>query len=133
MHSPSSDDRDEPPPTQRPEQNQRDTEPTTPRSGLPVPSEQPIASHTEPRPRESTMRSSDDTLTSSLVPADELDAPLEDPRIGELERRIEQLEARISVLELSSGHAARNGRRWLAWIGFMIALAVAWQLVDRLR
>jgi hypothetical protein len=49
-----------------------------------------------------------------------------DPKVDELERRIEQLEARLKVLEL--GRGLGSDRRWMFWVGLLLALALGWQL-----
>jgi hypothetical protein len=133
MSSPPSGDRDEHEPTIRPERVERDTEPTTPRSGLPA-SDELIDSRTEPRIQPTpVVRLRDDTLMSAPAPADAEEATPEPPRVNELERRLQQLEARLAVLEVTRGNVSKLGNRWLAWIAFLLTLAVAWQLVERLR
>jgi len=51
-----------------------------------------------------------------------------DPRVDDLERRLEQLEARLKVLELARGLGLSGERRWLVWVGVLLALALGWQL-----
>jgi len=53
-------------------------------------------------------------------------AEARDPKVDELERRIEQLEARLKVLEL--GRGLGSDRRWMLWVGLLLALALGWQL-----
>ncbi|MBK7580960.1 MAG: hypothetical protein IPI67_12205 [Myxococcales bacterium] len=50
-------------------------------------------------------------------------------RVDELDRRFDQLEARLKVLELqrSPGPEPEN-KRWLFWVGLMLALVLGWQL-----
>ncbi len=51
-----------------------------------------------------------------------------DPKVDELERRLEQLEARLKVLELARAHAPNSERPWLFWVVVLLALALGWQL-----
>jgi hypothetical protein len=101
---------------------------------MPSSSDGLIDSRTEPRiPATPVARVRDDTLISLPAPADGTEAAPENPRVNELERRLQQLEARLSVLEVASGHVSRSGNRWLAWIALLLTLAAVWQVVDRLR
>lgn len=142
MASGSAEDRDEQKLTERPEpQSDLDARPThvdapasdaattTPRSAIPPISIEVVEASTE---REASRaaparRSGEDTLLSLPAPAD--GAPEPEPRVIELERRVQQLEARLAVLEVGG----KSGKRWLAWIAFMVTLAVAWQVVRQLR
>lgn len=74
-------------------------------------------------------KSGDDTLLSLPAPADDDEIGERSLRVIELERRIEQLEARLAVLET----AGRGGQRWLIWIAFLLTLAVGWQVVQIVR
>jgi hypothetical protein len=68
-----------------------------------------------------------DTLLSNRPAADRV-SEVTDPRIDEHDRRLEQLEARMNVLELARGVALAGDRRWLIWVGLLLALALGWQL-----
>lgn len=48
--------------------------------------------------------------------------------VEELERRVVQLEARTQVIELSRGARPGEDRRWLFWLGLLLALVLGWQL-----
>jgi hypothetical protein len=48
--------------------------------------------------------------------------------VDDLERQLEQLEARLRVLELARGLGMGSDRRWLLWVGLLLALALGWQL-----
>ncbi len=131
---------DEHEPTQRPapsipegREQSRDTEPTTPLSLGSVASSEPTEPHTDPKPKASPRRSGEDTLLSLPAPADAAEPPPDDPRIGELERRCQQLEARLAVVEVANSQSSKSSKRWLAWIAFMVTLAVAWQIVQQFR
>ena len=134
----SAGDRDEQQTTQRtarrsdpsaPEPEVHEAAPDTPRSGVSAPDERPVHS---PRTRENR-RSGEDTLLSLPAPADGEDPAIYAERIAELDRRIDALDARVKVLEVGDGPLGRGSKRWLAWIAFMLTLAVAWQIVQRLR
>lgn len=56
------------------------------------------------------------------------DGESRDPRVDDLERQIEQLEARLKVLELARSEGVPSDRRWLLWVGVLLALALGWQL-----
>lgn len=53
-----------------------------------------------------------------------------DHRVDELERRLSQLDARLKVIELQrgAGNALPGDRRWLLWVGLLLALILGWQL-----
>ncbi|MFO0566502.1 MAG: hypothetical protein U0263_12605 [Polyangiaceae bacterium] len=51
-----------------------------------------------------------------------------DHRVEELERRLSQLEARVKVLELSRSDPQAGDKRWLFWVGLLVALLLGWQL-----
>ena len=55
---------------------------------------------------------------------------LPDHRVDELERRLSQLDARLKVIELqrNAGSAANGDKRWLVWVGLLLALILGWQL-----
>jgi hypothetical protein len=72
-------------------------------------------------------------LLSLPPPAEGDDRPSLEPRFGELERRLQTIEARLSVLEVGGGGLGKAGKRWLAWIAFMVTLAVVWQVVRHYR
>ncbi len=63
----------------------------------------------------------------SVGPAQDDKEP-RDVRADELERRLEQLEARLKVLELARAHAPNSERPWLFWVVVLLALALGWQL-----
>jgi hypothetical protein len=46
----------------------------------------------------------------------------------ELERQVVQLEARIKVLEMQRGARPVEDRKWLFWVGLLLALGLGWQL-----
>ncbi|MBI3203121.1 MAG: hypothetical protein HYZ29_16405 [Myxococcales bacterium] len=72
------------------------------------------------------------TLLSVKAAADRAsDRP--DHRADELERRVAQLEARLKVLELERGVAPLGDKRWLFWVGLLLALVLGWQLRAWLR
>jgi hypothetical protein len=50
--------------------------------------------------------------------------------VDELERRLSQLDARLKVIELqrNAGSAANGDKRWLVWVGLLLALILGWQL-----
>ncbi|MCC6668041.1 MAG: hypothetical protein IT375_30130 [Polyangiaceae bacterium] len=56
-----------------------------------------------------------------------------DPLVDELERRLSQLEARLKVLELERGAGPSGDKRWLFWVGLLLALVLGWQLRAWLR
>jgi len=68
-----------------------------------------------------------DTLLSVRPAADHV-SEITDPRTDEHERRLEQLEARIQVFELARGSSISGDRKWLIWVGLLLALALGWQL-----
>jgi hypothetical protein len=78
-------------------------------------------------------RSGEDTLLSLPTPADGDDRPSLEPRFAELERRLQAMEARLSVLEVGGGGLGHGAKRWLVWIAFMVTLAVVWQIVRHAR
>jgi hypothetical protein len=47
--------------------------------------------------------------------------------VEELERRVVQLEARIKVIEMQRAARPAEDRRWLFWVGLLLALALGWQ------
>lgn len=108
-----------------------DSIPETPRSGIATP--QPPAPAERAETQAGGRRSGEDTLLSLPTPADGDDLASNDPRLGELERRLDALDARLKVLEVGSGPVWQSGKRWLVWIAFMVTLAVAWQIVRQLR
>ncbi len=121
MSSPASDDDDIPP---------------TPRNTAPVQDtdrdlELPDSPQSAERAMSDTLRErrgkTVDTLLSNRPAADRV-SEVTDPRVDEHERRLEQLEARIKVLELARGLAVAGDRRWLIWVGLLLALALGWQL-----
>ena len=70
---------------------------------------------------------SEGTLLSVKATADRMsDGP--DPKVDELERRLTQLEARLKVLELGRSEPGQSERRWLFWVGLLLALGLGWQL-----
>src|SRR4051812_8984109 len=74
-----------------------------------------------------------DTLMSVPKPALHADLPLE-PRVRELEERLEALEARLVQAERS--RELRDGARstpWWFWLLFLLGLAVTWQLLGLLH
>jgi hypothetical protein len=108
----------------------------TPRSALPttpdLPADEPEP-ETETRTRQASgRRSGEDTLLSMPAPV-EGEEPVTSAQLDELARRLDQLEARLQVIEVSGGQLGASTRRWLVWIAFMVTLAVTWQIVDRLR
>jgi hypothetical protein len=48
--------------------------------------------------------------------------------VEELERRVVQLEARIQVIEIQRGGRPSEDRKWLFWVGLLLALGLGWQL-----
>jgi hypothetical protein len=63
----------------------------------------------------------------SLEPAPELRSDGPDPKLEEIDRRLRQIEARLHVLEL--GRVGISGdKRWLFWVGLLLALVLGWQL-----
>ena len=87
-------------------------------------------SHSQPSNAHDTQRDAiapeapkEDTLLSAPAPAEGVIA--RDPRVGDLERQLDQLNARVRVLEMS------NPKRpfapfWLTWVVFLLALLVIW-------
>jgi hypothetical protein len=105
--------------------------PPTPHSALspsPGVSSEPMTQRRQARTSVSR-RTGEDTLLSLPAPADAEEPAEQDPYIAELERRIVQLEARVRVLEA----AGTVGKRWLAWIAFMVTLAAIWHIVRQSR
>ena len=75
-----------------------------------------------------------DTLLSAGKPAHRLELLLED-RLTEVDQRLRELDSRLAILEQKKSIAApepRQQKPWL-WVAFLIALAVVFQLLHRVR
>jgi hypothetical protein len=75
-----------------------------------------------------------DTLLSAGKPAHRLELLLED-RLAEVDQRLCELDGRLANLEQKKSIAApepRQQKPWL-WVAFLIALAVVFQLLHRVR
>lgn len=75
-----------------------------------------------------------DTLLSAGKPADRLEILLED-RLGQVDERLRELSARISILEQKKSSAPAAEPRvkpWL-WLAFLVALVVVFQLLRHVR
>jgi hypothetical protein len=100
-----------------------------------------------PNSRSVTARSRTEMAGTSAKDGDDKEDTLlsvdEDPRNGapdgvvsersnqaveELERRVVQLEARTQVIELQRAARPAGDRRWLFWVGLLLALALGWQM-----
>jgi hypothetical protein len=70
--------------------------------------------------------SGEDTLLSAPAPSDVNE--LNQERLADAERRLDDVEARLRALErFADGARNRNTpARWLGWVIFLLALAVAW-------
>jgi hypothetical protein len=89
----------------------------------------PVTSAT--RPTEPTVGS--DTLLSVPASASREDLALEQ-RLGTVERRVQELETRLSGLEQRPREPhVRADRQWAFWLLFLAGLAVAWQIVGLFR
>ena len=76
---------------------------------------------------------SSDTLLSVPASATREDLALEQ-RLATCERRIHELELRLSDMEARrGGQPARGDRHWAFWLVFLAGLAVAWQIIALLR
>jgi hypothetical protein len=81
-----------------------------------------------------------DTLLSAGKPADRLEVLLEDrlglvdDRLALVDERLRELDSRLTVLEQKKSITAPEPRQkpWL-WVAFLIALAVVFQLLHRVR
>lgn len=115
---------DDTPPTPRnagsSQDTERDLEPPAPHE----PSVQPPEDHGA---IDASTTLGDDTLLSVKAAADRL-SERPDHRVEELERRLTQLEARLKVLELGRSSPALGDKRWLFWVGLLLALILGWQL-----
>jgi hypothetical protein len=101
--------------------------------------EEPTATVEGP-PSESSTRSEppserepSDTLLSAGKPAARLELLLEDG-LSQIEARLRELDARLAVLEQHKPSSVAEPRHkpWL-WIVFLIALVVAFQMLQRVR
>ena len=74
-----------------------------------------------------------DTLLSAGKPADRLEVMLED-RLAVVDERLRELDGRLASLEHKKSITAPEPRQkpWL-WVAFLIALAVVFQLLHRVR
>lgn len=75
-----------------------------------------------------------DTLLSAGKPADRLEILLED-RLAQVDERLRELDARISILEQkkSSPPAAEARLKPWLWLAFLVALVVVFQLLRHVR
>ena len=74
-----------------------------------------------------------DTLLSAPAPAQRWETDLED-RLAMARRRIDDLEARVRVLEANARPTTRiELPRAVWWVAFLVLLALIWQLVAWLR
>jgi hypothetical protein len=122
----SSDSADDIPPTPRNTASSQDTERDL------APPQRP-ASAPPAEAVDSSTTLSNSTLLSVKAAAERI-SERPDHRVDELERRLAQLEARLKVLELERGAATALGdKRWLFWVGLMLALILGWQLRTYLR
>jgi hypothetical protein len=89
-----------------------------------------------PRARREVRASGETTLLSAPAPADpreiEIDDRLDahDRRLAQLDERMEMLARTISRLEKPSSSPRAS---WLVWVGFLLLLALLWQLSQWLR
>ncbi|HEY6081329.1 MAG TPA: hypothetical protein VIW29_21085 [Polyangiaceae bacterium] len=129
-----------------PESDARDIQPeapATPRvsgeqqigSGLPADRPLPLSStrSVQAGPDSAVVSEPGDTLISAGKPAERWELVLED-RIGVIDARLQELEARLSGLErkrLREAPVARP-KPWL-WIVFLVAVAVVFQLLRWVR
>lgn len=120
----ASDSADDIPPTPRNTASPQDTERDLTPPGREPSARPPAASDGE----DASTTLGENTLLSVKAAADRL-SERPDHRVEELERRMVQLEARLKVLELQRvGGAALGDKRWLFWVGLMLALLLGWQL-----
>lgn len=80
------------------------------------------------RPRRKSGATQDTLLSAPTDPDDDIE--LRDPRVGDLERRFEQLEARVKVLEMT-GVSSASWVKGLVWVGLLVALAAVALLTRR--
>jgi hypothetical protein len=113
-----------------------DSAPSTPHVAFPASGSEQEEAKSEPTTERRNLRAAtarrtgETTLLSLPAPADTVEEePESEPRVVELERRLTQLEARVRVLEVGG----KGNKRWLAWIAFMVTLAVIWQIARQAR
>ena len=102
----------------------RDTE-----RDLVMPERDSLSRATDPDERRTTL--GENTLLSLKAGAlgeAHHEAERSDAHVEELDRRFTQLEARLRVLELQRAAGLGTDRRWMIWVGLLIALALGWQL-----
>ncbi len=93
---------------------------------------------TQPSARSETARSatarseSGDTLLSAPAPASSFEVLVED-RLQDCERRLEELETRIALVERRGPETAVSGKQWLWWLLFFVALILSWQVLTFFR
>ncbi|MEZ4227427.1 MAG: hypothetical protein R3B13_41195 [Polyangiaceae bacterium] len=121
----------------------KDEDISTTLRNLTPPSEDPVSEKTptsavasEPLTKKRGGESTSDTLLSAPVDGKEAEASTaareiarQDERSSELERRLDQLEARVKLLELRQPSGTP---RWLIWVLFLFGLALAFQLSRQL-
>lgn len=108
---------------------------TDPNPGTSSNPPEPVVSLTRPRRpavAASMEGSTSDTMLSLPPPAgrDEL---LLDERLSNLERRAEELLVRLERLEQAPPAAAVSSRASWLWLVFLVALAIAWQVLQYVR
>jgi hypothetical protein len=129
------------PSTQRARAEQRDTNveshahtprfarnvPASGQSVRPPSSADTAPEHVDPNP-------SQDTLLSLPRPAARHEFEISE-RLSEFERRLDDLVARVKTLEIAPRAPTPEApnRQWLVWIGFLVALGIAWQIAKRLH
>jgi hypothetical protein len=128
------------PSTQRARADQRDTSaeslahtprlelhgPVSGESVRPPSSAEATPEHVDPNP-------SQDTLLSLPRPAARHELEVSE-RLSELERRLDELVSRVKTLEIAPRAPTPEApnQKWLVWIGFLIAVGIAWQIAKRL-
>ncbi|MBK8994285.1 MAG: hypothetical protein IPM35_00840 [Myxococcales bacterium] len=119
----ASDSADDIPPTPKNAASSQDTE-----RDLPPPERRSSARPAAPSEElDSSTTLGEHTLLSVKAAADRL-SERPDHRVDELDRRLVQLEARLKVLELQRAGGSLGDKRWLFWVGLMLALILGWQL-----
>lgn len=98
----------------------------------PVPSTAPAESSTRPAPSAESQPGTD-TLLSVPASATREDLAL-DQRLADVERKLEELQLRVSGLETRTKlPSASTDRHWAIWLIFLAVLALAWQIVGQFK
>lgn len=98
----------------------------------PVPSTHPAESSTRPAPSTESQPGTD-TLLSVPASATREDLAL-DQRLADVERKLEEMQLRVSSLENRTKlPPSAPERPWAIWLIFLAVLAVAWQILGIFR